>query len=321
MKIKSAVAGGFFLFLNMFLVGGFSVGTVVKSGNRYVPIEQLNVGDVVTCYDFFHGFTEKPIVCKVLHAAVSCVSIVVNQQKIITSCDQKFYIFGHNVWKKANQLKTGDIFLGVLGQEVIVEEVVDCAYSIDLVDITVKDFHNFLITHENILVHNFIPIVFGLSWSFGFGAIKFAAASIGAGFLGGLLGLKLQKNKHTNNFVVGTTVAFPGAPFPDDPDKNKENPYGRYEDAPYHHENSAGAKSPSPIDGQAALNNSVRIKETSPHRVGVSNNQIVILNQTLQGLYHGHVRSWEEIVRSPSMISIKNALIESGLVDKFGRIL
>ena len=64
---------------------------------------------------------------------------------------------------------------------------------------------------------------------------------------------------------------------------------GKYEDAPYHTNKGNAKKSPRPIDGQAALDNSVQIKTTSPRRLGFSENQFVVLDQTSPGLYHGHV--------------------------------
>ena len=79
-----------------------------------------------------------------------------------------------------------------------------------------------------------------------------------------------------------------------------------------------GVSSPSPTNGQAALDNSVQIKLTSPRRVGVDkvNGEIVVLDQHLPARYHGHVRPWDDL--TPKM---KIALIDAGLVDKKGAIL
>ena len=68
-----------------------------------------------------------------------------------------------------------------------------------------------------------------------------------------------------------------------------KNPNGIYKDADYHYSKQSGGKSPKPLNGQAALDNSVQIKPTSPRRLGYSENQFVILDQTSPGLYHGHV--------------------------------
>lgn len=69
-----------------------------------------------------------------------------------------------------------------------------------------------------------------------------------------------------------------------------------------------------------ALENSVPLGENTTRRVGVDkeNGEIVVLDETHpgKGVYHGHVRSWEEL--SDKM---RNALRRAGLVNKKGKIL
>ena len=72
-----------------------------------------------------------------------------------------------------------------------------------------------------------------------------------------------------------------------------------YKDAPYHGSIDNVVKSRAPSNGQAALDNSVQVKKTSPRRVGVdvATNELVVLDQTQvlpsgDDEYHGHVRCW-----------------------------
>src|SRR6185436_10529570 len=183
------------LFYNVFISCGFHPETLVKTNSGYNTIEQLRVDDLVVCYDFAHGFTEKPITQKVLRYAVDCICIVVNGQEIITSRDQKFYLLDEYGWKKASELKIGDSLNGTTGNECIIEDIFDCG-SVDLVDIAIKDIHTFLITRDDILVHNFVPPFFvGLCWALGSG-IEFGGATFGIGALGGAaIGWKLKKDR------------------------------------------------------------------------------------------------------------------------------
>jgi len=91
-----------------------------------------------------------------------------------------------------------------------------------------------------------------------------------------------------------------------------------YEASPKHHKNAGPDISPAPIDGQAALDNSVQVKDTSAQRVGVdaANDEIVVFDETHpgQGIFHGHVRQWSDL-----NISQQNALRRAKLVDKKGR--
>lgn len=98
-----------------------------------------------------------------------------------------------------------------------------------------------------------------------------------------------------------------------------------YKDAGYHHPNSRGSslggKSPAPRDGTGALSNSFQIKDTEPRRIGVSDGQFVVLDETVPGEFHGHVRTWEELQQLKDFKLIKEALLARGLIDKRGRIL
>jgi len=88
-----------------------------------------------------------------------------------------------------------------------------------------------------------------------------------------------------------------------------------------HNDNSKGNISPGPIDGQSALDNSVQIKSTSPHRVGVSQGQIVILSQTCPGEFHGHVRTWEKLESEGTAAeAIRRALADNGFVNRRGKL-
>ncbi|HAX79210.1 MAG TPA: hypothetical protein DCY88_26130 [Cyanobacteria bacterium UBA11372] len=90
-----------------------------------------------------------------------------------------------------------------------------------------------------------------------------------------------------------------------------------FEPSPKHGRENRGNISRGPTNGQIALDNSVQVSDTSTRRVGVdrANNEIVVFDETRDGIFHGHVRSWEELRQE-----MKNALIRAGLVDSRGRI-
>ena len=100
---------------------------------------------------------------------------------------------------------------------------------------------------------------------------------------------------------------------------------GKYEDAAYHHPNSKGVKSPAPKNGQKALNNSILVKAKGNNgyqrRVGVSDGEIVVLDENNSGNFHGHVRTWKEICNDNGSKDLKKILLDNGLVDKKGNIL
>ncbi|MHA1874809.1 MAG: polymorphic toxin-type HINT domain-containing protein [Promethearchaeota archaeon] len=98
---------------------------------------------------------------------------------------------------------------------------------------------------------------------------------------------------------------------------SKHHPHGIYKDAPYHNKRgSYHGKSPCPQNGQAALDKSVNYSSTSPHRIGISNGQFVVLNQTRPGEFHGHVRKWGELTEP-----MRRKLKSTGWVNSRGRII
>lgn len=82
----------------------------------------------------------------------------------------------------------------------------------------------------------------------------------------------------------------------------------------------------APTNGQAALDMSVAVSMRTPRRVGVDVDagEFVVFDRTgnhvagqtaVGGVYHGHVRSWEQLDHD-----MRNALQIHGLVDRRGRI-
>lgn len=93
-------------------------------------------------------------------------------------------------------------------------------------------------------------------------------------------------------------------------------PNGTYEDASYHGKRDTALKNKAPIDGQGALDNSIMINDRTTRRIGISEGEFVVLDETMEGLFHGHVRNWNEL--SDTM---KAELRKAGLVNKKGKIL
>ncbi|WP_339483715.1 RHS repeat-associated core domain-containing protein, partial [Pseudomonas sp. RL_5y_Pfl2_73] len=95
-----------------------------------------------------------------------------------------------------------------------------------------------------------------------------------------------------------------------------------YKDAPYHGAADNSVKSRAPSNGQAALDNSIQVKDSSPRRVGVDvkNNELVVLDRT-QTLpnddeeFHGHVRCWCDLHTDQ-----QNALKRAQQVTSKGKI-
>jgi hypothetical protein len=94
------------------------------------------------------------------------------------------------------------------------------------------------------------------------------------------------------------------------------HPNGLYEDTPYHGDTGNSVKSKAPTNGQDALDNSLSIGENTDRRISISNDEFVVLDKTSDGLYHGHVRTWDELAQQMQAV-----LRKAGLVTKKGKII
>jgi len=91
---------------------------------------------------------------------------------------------------------------------------------------------------------------------------------------------------------------------------------GVYENADYHTQNDTGIKNRAPIDGQAALDASLPLGPNTDRRIGISNGEFVVLDNTIDNIFHGHVRSWSKLTQLMQAV-----LRKAGLVNKKGKIL
>ncbi len=91
---------------------------------------------------------------------------------------------------------------------------------------------------------------------------------------------------------------------------------GVYEKAEYHSGSTTGRKNPAPVDGQFALDNSVSIGDNTNRRIGIdTNGDFVVFDETSNGVFHGHVRTWSGNGNNqPLTQQMKNALYKAGYV-------
>lgn len=91
-----------------------------------------------------------------------------------------------------------------------------------------------------------------------------------------------------------------------------------FEGNPKHGTKDRPGSNRAPKDGQAALDNSAQVKPTSPRRIGVdrTHDEIVVLDRTTEGRFHGHVRIWEELTDQQ-----RAALVRNNLTDRRGNII
>lgn len=163
---------------------GFIAGTLVKTSNGYKCIEEINLNDLVICHDFNGSFVMRPVTDIIQKTTRQLLCIILeNNEKIITSIDHKFYSPIKKSWINADKLVKDDVLLSyqrgcISVQEVVIIENEQCIYNI-----SVLDYHNYVVSQSDILVHNFVFTVPIFTWVVGEGVTFFGgvtAASLGA---------------------------------------------------------------------------------------------------------------------------------------------
>jgi len=196
--------------------GGFAAHTsVILPTSGHIAIKDIRVGDTVLCHDGVDGYRTQEIIAIQSHQVHDCVCVILDNAHIITAHNQKFYLADHKRWKIAGYLQPGDCLLGRTGEAILVKYVLKIPRPIQLYDLTVKEYHNFLVSRQGIVAHNFVPAVaVGISIAFGSGAVELAGITLGIGALTlGLNGLVswLNNRREEQEFWKMDPVSTPNA--------------------------------------------------------------------------------------------------------------
>jgi hypothetical protein len=212
------------LFSNL-LAEGFSAETLVKTPSGYTCIDKLQIGDLVFCRNFEGSLVACPITYKTQKKVSMYTEILIGNQIIKTTHNQKFYLPQEKIWLEAQNITTSHSFF----EPNIPYLSVNTLYSINqpttLYTISVANYHNFYISTLDICVHNFGPAIFlGLSWVFG-GGITFTGISATVIATGLGIGIALsQKNGDSTLIKIGSSEACMRSleKGPNDDDNDKE---------------------------------------------------------------------------------------------------
>ena len=134
----------------------FIAGTLVKTTDGDIPIEEIEEGDLVWAWDEETGEVSlKRVVETYVNESYELIHVFVDGEEIITTPTHPFYcpIKG---WTDAAQLRAGDILVLVNGEYVVVEKVQHelLESPVKVYNFHVEDYHTYYIACKGILVHN-----------------------------------------------------------------------------------------------------------------------------------------------------------------------
>ena len=197
------------LSLSNFAYSSFPANTLVKTEFGYKEICQIEVGDLVESLSSGEIVFSK-VIYKRSIVEKGFIVIKLANETIVVSRDQRFYLPYQKKWQKVELLKPKDVFLKNAGQYAEIEEIHFDDNSIELFDISVEKTHNYFVSKDNILAHNFVPFFIAATFLFGGGAIEFASFSAGVGLVAAGIGavalsLNQKKNKSKPDFNLEVT--------------------------------------------------------------------------------------------------------------------
>jgi hypothetical protein len=117
---------------------------------------------------------------------------------LYSAAHQKFFLADRGLWIAAEHITVGMQLQSIDGDLLSVTKCIVLNDEEVVYEITVNTTHTYYVSKHGILVHNPIPVVVGIAFVFGGGAIEFAGVSVSIGVLGAWLSAKLwgEKSKH-----------------------------------------------------------------------------------------------------------------------------
>ena len=134
----------------------FVSGTKVLVEGGYRNIEDIKVGDYVYALDLdTNERVLKKVTRKYEGSAIETYEIVVNGEKIITTPKHEFYVIDKG-WIRAFDLEVGDVLNSFNNGKL---EITDIRYikhekPVKVYNMTIEGLHNYLISGDQLLVHN-----------------------------------------------------------------------------------------------------------------------------------------------------------------------
>jgi hypothetical protein len=169
------------LVINNVYAEGFLAGTLIKTKTGYIAIEQLEKDDLVLCYDGKGNYVEKPVTAVTKKETAHFLQFTINGEIINVAPEQKFYRPTKQRWTKAQHLTQKHVLLQHQAKLVRIDKIIEIEQEATVFAITVADHHNFLVSRQDIVVHNIFPfLIIMIGWGASAGGATVTVGVLGA---------------------------------------------------------------------------------------------------------------------------------------------
>lgn len=156
-KIKDSYGNDYVFDMFYLNVSGcFAAGTQVLTASGFKNIEDIKIGEKIYAVDLETNAKVFSMVLKThIGTANEKYNIYVGDDVIVSSSEHKFYVESIG-WVKASELKQGDVLVSKQGSNTNITKIecIKLEQPITVYNLTVAKYENFLITDNEILVHN-----------------------------------------------------------------------------------------------------------------------------------------------------------------------
>jgi RHS repeat-associated protein len=144
--------------------GCFTAGTEVYTNEGYKVIEGIKVGDLVWAYDNETKNNElKEVVDTFSRDFTEIYKIHYGNEILEATHEHPFFIGGK--WLNVDELKVGDMLTPYDDSTRLIEKIEFVKGNFKVYNFTVKDYHTYYVSRDNILVHNGNPCLKALNIS------------------------------------------------------------------------------------------------------------------------------------------------------------
>jgi hypothetical protein len=194
-----------FLLFKTTLLYSVIIGTLIKTPNGLIPVENININDHLVGYSD-GKITQVSVTNISITSTETIIELKTKNNNLMASPDQLFYDAEKKLWISAKDIKTPVTLLDSrLNHCPCLNIKTISVIPTKVYHLTTTQPHNFFITNQELLTHNFFPIItLGSSCLFGLGSIEFTGISIATLLGGTALGITIFKKhgKQNQSFTI-----------------------------------------------------------------------------------------------------------------------
>ena len=148
----------FFSILNV-CSQGFVAGTLVKTPQGYIPIEQIRPGNQVLSYNYRNAIVPCSVQAIYSYEVDQYIEVITPNNFIGMGLTQRLFLPKRHEWIQASELTVTTGLLQELQETELIVDNVITTQRVRVYDLSIEPFHNFYVSTDDICVHN---ITFGI---------------------------------------------------------------------------------------------------------------------------------------------------------------